>query len=407
MDFGVAYTQEQQDFRGEVRAWLDENVPDNMRVPADIRNYTPEMHEFWKAKHKELGKKGWLYPTYPKEYGGGGLSADHRAVIEEEMAQARAMGPISSTFTMDVLTVWGTEEQKEKFLRPLLQGDITDHMRMTEPHSGADLADYRGRAVRDGDDWILTGENVFISAHGDEDLLPGPMLTDPNAPRHRNLGYFIVPNPSPGLEVRKMNLLVGDRQKNVIMDGVRVPGDHLVGGDHQGWQVHGTHLEAEHGGGGRAFPRDQLVDQLVRWVHETKRYGDSLGDDPIVQQATMDAYLEAHVDGVLGMRAYWRYQSGLGNTYEGNVHNVHGRVSGLRNAVRAREIMGMYAYLDTYDPLAPNDGAQEVAQRAAAGQRHAGGSTNIAKVILARRMGISRTKEQAAPTPATMRSGSS
>ena len=76
------------------------------------------------------------------------------------------------------------------------------------------------------------------------------MLTDPDAPRHRNLGFFMIPNPSPGLEVRAMDLLSGDRQKVVFMDNVRVPGDHLIGGDHEGWQVMGTHLEAEHGGHG-------------------------------------------------------------------------------------------------------------------------------------------------------------
>ena len=398
MDFGVVYTQEQERFRTEVRTWLEENVPEEMKVPYDEKNYTPVMHEFWKEKQNELGKKGWLFSTYKKEDGGGGLSPDHRSVIEEEFREYRAMRPITSTYTVDVLSVWANDDQKDKFLRPLLQGEKFEHMRMTEPHSGADLADYRGKAVRDGDDWILNGENVFISAHGDEDFLPGPMHTDENAPRHRNLGYFVVPNPSPGLDVKEMDLLPGNRQKHVTMTNVRIPGDHLIGGETQGWQVHGTHLEAEHGGGGSSLGRDELVDNLTSYVQD-KNTKDSESVDPVKQNTAVDAYLESHVDSMLGKRAFWRYQAGLGNTYEGNVHNVHNRVGGLRNSVRVRDVMGPYALLDSEDKRAPHGGMEEVDQRSSAGQRHAGGSTNIAKVILARRIGISRTKERPAPTP--------
>jgi hypothetical protein len=95
------------------------------------------------------------------------------------------------------------------------------------------------------------------------------------------------------------------------------------------------------------------------------------------------------------------YQARMDINYEGNVSNVHGRESGLRNAGRVREIMGLYAFLDTKEPGTPHGGRQEVGQRSAAGQRHAGGSTNIAKVVLSRRIGISRTQERAAPTPST------
>ena len=89
MDFGVVYTQEQERFRTEVRGWLEENVPEEMKVPYDEKNYTPEMHEFWKEKQNELGKKGWLFSTYKKEDGGGGLSPDHRSVIEEEFRELK------------------------------------------------------------------------------------------------------------------------------------------------------------------------------------------------------------------------------------------------------------------------------------------------------------------------------
>jgi hypothetical protein len=107
------------------------------------------------------------------------------------------------------------------------------------------------------------------------------------------------------------------------------------------------------------------------------------------------------VDTLLNKRTYWMYQNRLEMSYQGNVANVHNREHDLRITSRVRDVMGMYALLDRNEPSVPNGGAQEVNQRDKAGQRHAGGSTNIAKVILARRIGISRTQERAAPTPST------
>ncbi len=402
MNFGIAYTKEQEAFRKEVRAWFEKNVPADKRMPIDQeKDYTPELHEWHKKFQKVLGKQGWLFPTYPKEYGGGGLSADQAAILEEEMERMRIPGRIASTYTPNVFLVWATEEQKQKFLVPLLKGEKTEHMRMTEPQSGADLANIKNRAVKDGDDWLLSGQNVFISAHGDEDYLPGPFMTDPDAPRHRNLGYFVVPNPSQGLLIKEMDLLVGRRQKQVYLDNVRVSADYLIGGDHQGWQVHSTHLEAEHGGGGRAFPHDEVVEKLLEWVKTTRADGHTVGSDPVRAQVAVDAKLDAHVDTLMAKRTFWMYQNRMPIQYEGNVHNVHNRLYDLRNAIRVRDVMGLTSLLNVREPLAPAGGLFEVDQRSAAGQRHAAGSTNIAKVILARRIGISRTKERAAPTPST------
>ena len=410
MDFVLPYSEEQEQFRQEVRAWLQENIPQEMKRPTDPDTFTEEQYWFWREKHKEMAKKGWLWPTYPKEYGGGGLTGDHETIIEEEFARAGAYRSFSRKLVNDTLLVWGTEEQKQKFLVPLLNGEKTCWQKLTEPQSGVDLANVQSRAVRDGDDWILNGHNVFVGDTYGPEFLFGPMMTDPDAPRHRNLGYFAIPVPSPGLTIRPMTLITGSgsgKKNAIFLENVRVPGDHLFGSDQQGWQVMATHLEFEHGGGGRAFPREEQVDNLMDYVKETKRDGSSLVNEPVVQQAAMQAYIESHVNSLLARRTYWMYQNRQQIQSEGNASNVYGRLSGLRNAMRVREIMGMYAFLGTQEPGAPYGGAQEVTQRSAAGQRHGAGSTNIAKVILARRIGISRTQERAAPTPSTAASGAS
>ncbi len=409
MEFGLAYTEEQIAFRQEVQDWIAENVPDNMKSPIDNRDASEEQWAFWHAMHQEMARKGWLFPTYPKQYGGGGLSGDHETILAEEFSKNRI--PWSgSSLLFATLLVWGTEEQKQKFLTPLLKGEKIAWQKLTEPKGGADLANYQSRAVRDGDDWLLTGSNVFISGTprpgwepAGPDYIYGPMLTDPDAPRHRNLGYFIIPVPSEGLAVQEMNLLPGFDQHAIFMDNVRVGSDHLIGGETQGWQVMGAHLEQEHGGRGKATasPRDAFASQMVDYARETVVGDTNLGSDPVLQQLAMEATVDSYRDELLGKRTYWMYQSRMELSYEGNLGDVHNREHQLRNTIRVRDVMGMYALLDRNDSRAPQGGAQEVSQRDKAGQRHAGGSTNIAKVILARKIGISRTQMRSAPTPAT------
>ena len=356
-----------------------------------------------------MAGKGWLYPTYPKEYGGGGLTPDHETILQEEFQRYRVSSASTGADVFAPLLVWATEEQKQKFLVPLLKAEKTSWQKFTEPQSGADLASYQGRAVREGDDWILTGQNVFISGWPrprwnvrGPDYLWGPMLTDPDAPRHRNLGFFMIPVPSPGLTIQEQNLVNGWLQHFIFMDGVRVSADHLIGGDHQGWQVTNTLLEQEHGGRGQAFPRDEVADNMVSYVREANSQGAIEGQDSVVQQIAMQASLEAQVDTLLQKRTYWMYQQRMPITWEGIVANVYKREHIWRNSHRVREIMGLYAQLGTKDHRAPFGGQPDAFQRNLAfGEDHAGGSLNIAKVIAARRVGISRTKERPAPTPAT------
>ena len=120
MDFELPYTEEQEKFRAEVKSWIADNVPDNMRDTIDPENFTEDMKQFWRGKHQDLAAKGWLYPTYPTEYGGGGLNGDHETILQEEFRHGRVPGNFTAPFVLPSLLEWGTEEQKQKFLLPLL-----------------------------------------------------------------------------------------------------------------------------------------------------------------------------------------------------------------------------------------------------------------------------------------------
>ncbi|MSQ22158.1 MAG: hypothetical protein EXR53_02455 [Dehalococcoidia bacterium] len=401
MDFEQKYTDDQERFRKDVQDWLKTNIPEELKEPVDRRaDFNEDLVKLWRAASKKLGAKGWLHPTSPKQYGGGGLSAAHDTIIHEEFNRHRIPRREDGLIIANLL-VWGTEQQKQKFLVPLLKGEKTSWQKSTEPHSGSDLASYESTAVQDGDDWVLNGSNVFISGRGIPDFLWGPMLTDKSAPRHRNLGFFIIPCPSDGLTITTMPLINGNEQHFIYLDNVRISGDHLIGGDHQGWQVANTGLELEHGGQGAAFPSDSVVETLVDYMRGQKRVGQTPAGDPVLQEETVQAYIEAHLHGLFLKRTYDMYQKRVVVGWEGGCGALYGRHYGLRNAGRVRDVMGMGAMLGPKDPLAPLEGLQEVEQRNSLQHMHGAGSLNIAKVTLARRIGISRTKERPAPTPAT------
>ena len=365
MDFEYHYTAEQERFRKEVQAWLETNIPQKMKAPTDPDDFTEEMYKFWRGKGKELGAKGWLYPMHPKEYGGGGLTPDQAAILHEEFNRVRARVAFTATFVFASLLVWATEEQKQKFLVPLLTGEKVAWQKFTEPKSGSDLASYQSTAVRDGDEWVLNGSNVFVSGMGGSgpDWLYGPMLTDPDAPRHRNLGYFMIPCPSPGVEIRRMNLLSGGDQSFVFLDNVRVSGDHLIGGDHQGWQVANSALEIEHGGEGSIFRSEGPVANVVRFVKERRSKSESSEGDIVLQQRAMEAYIEERMADVMNKRTSWTYHSKQQNGWEGPSTQFFSRESGFRIVGKIRDVMGMYALLGPKDPLAPYGGRMEIHQR--------------------------------------------
>jgi alkylation response protein AidB-like acyl-CoA dehydrogenase len=395
------YSAEQESFRAEVLAFLDEEVPAGRRAPIDPERLDDDTYAFFREVHKKMGERGWLYPTYPREYGGGGLTADHEMVVEEEMTRRNVPHHFSNGLVLPSILVWGTEAQKRKFLPPLLTGQQTCYQTFSEPHAGSDLAAVTSPAVRDGDDWIINGQKLFITGIREPDLMYGPFVTDPDGARHHNLGYFLIPYPTPGVTLERMTLLNGPGQLFIYFDNVRVGADALLGGPDEGWQVAATTLEQEHGGRGAAFSPDLDMQELLQYIRETKRHGRPLGRDPTVKLNAMDAYIESQVHRLLETRNYWMYVSKKEMTYHGAQSALHRKEFRVRNAALEAVIMGPAALLDVDDAAPVHGGSPEVRQRRNLAWTHPGGTPEIMRLIIARRLGISRTRERAAPTPAT------
>ncbi|MBI2887998.1 MAG: acyl-CoA dehydrogenase family protein [Chloroflexi bacterium] len=393
MDFELTYSQEQEEFRKEVRAWLDANIPREFedQVPVDQGDGTEAQFLWAREFERKLGAKGWFAPTAPKQYGGGGLSMGHAIVLAEELSkhQLPSTGNVAIRYLSHALLAWGTEEQKRSFLPPVLRGDWAIWQLFTEPEAGSDLASLKSRAVEDGDDYVINGNKIFVGEQFYADYLYTLAVTDPAAPRHQNMGAFLIPAQTPGITMYHMDLISGSGKRTVFFEDVRVPKDYLIGGKTQGWWVANTTLEVEHGGGGRVAPRNNVLDHTMAYAGATTRNGQRLLDDPLAQQALAQAHIGVQVGRLLGLRNFWMRHTGRRGTYEGSQSSLQGKRFSPELARTTLDLLGPWTLISNPD-LAPAKGELENHQRQSL-STHPGGTPEIHMVIMSRRMGLSRT----------------
>ena len=399
MDFEMRYTAEQEDFRKEVRSWLEQNarVPASLgALPLEQMDTTREQYEWSKEFHGKLGAKGWLFATMPTEYGGGGLTLEHDIVIKEELARWKIPDrPSPGDVAVAPLFVYGTEEQKQRFLKPILLGQTVTWQLWTEPESGVDLASIKTRAVKDGDDFIFTGTKNYISGIFEPDWLNILVVTDQDAPRHANLGQFYIPANLPGISWQYQDLIVKGGQHFIFLDNVRVSRDYLIGPETAGWRVTQSSLELEHGAEGMEDPDNIVPDLLKAW--REGQSGRSLARGDEANTHLVDAHIRSNVNRLIAQRNYWMFTNKVTQTFEGSQNMWNWRETKIRTAEDTLELLGPYA-LTTDDEWTMLKGRLELSQRGASMATHGGGSYEIDKVIIARRIGLSRTKEVAAPT---------
>ena len=403
MDFELEWTPEQDAFRAEAREWIERNVPDVPDHP-DPAKLTRAEYDLQREFGRKLGAKGWLYPTMPTEYGGGGLSMELAMILEEELDRYNMPLPpyydTGGKLGSMAILVWGSDEQKEHFLPRMLRGEVRTWQLLTEPESGSDLASVRTTATRDGDEYVVNGAKIFVgSSHGAQYSWT-IVVTDPNAERHANLGWLMIPMNLPGITVEPMDLLFvgGERgaasgiKNTVYFDNVRVPAFNLVGGENNGWKVAATHLEIEHGLLRSAVREDPLTERVFEYAR--KAYGTDRGVDPDVTERLVDFYIDSEVTRLLHFRNYaWRGQ-GRQLTYEGPQAYLYQKRSQLAKARAVLDIMGPQALVEAPSEWAVAEGHVEAHQRAAIVDQHPGGTAEIQRVIIARRLGIGRSSRE-------------
>ncbi len=227
-------------------------------------------------------------------------------------------------------------------------------------------------------------------------------LTDPEGKRHENLSWFIVPMDLPGITIVPMDLLTtggeggaGTGEKNTIFfDNVRIPATNLIGGLNNGWKVATTHLELEHGGGGQIRKND-LVDRIINYCKTSESLGEPLIKNQDIQDNIVDIFIESEITRLFNLRNYWLAHANKQRTYEGPQSSFYRKTSALRIAEKILDILGPYAITND-EKWGLYDGAIELQHRGAIVGLHPGGTTDIQRVIMSRRIGIGREiKEQA------------
>jgi alkylation response protein AidB-like acyl-CoA dehydrogenase len=408
MDFEVTYTEEQQRFRREVRTWLEAHVAPTMtRKPTSAEDGYRRYLEL-RALGRELGAKGWLYPRAPKQYGGGGLDVDHTIILEEEVDRFDLSLPpyydSGGKLGSATIQVWGTEEQKQAFLPPIYRGEVRTWQLLTEPGAGSDLAGVTCAAIRDGDEYVLRGQKIFVGSDNGADRIWMIACTDPNGRRHENLSWFMIDANLPGITVQPMELMgtggeggTDSVQKNtVFFDDVRVPAFALVGGENQGWRAASTHLELEHGAGGR-IGRNRLWERLLRYCQETKRDGVPLTQHPDVRDLLADIYIKGEVTRLFGLRNFWLTYARRPRSYEGPQLSYHRKMAGLWMTGAILEAVGPAALTSDATWGSP-EAFLEAQQRNGIVAVHPGGTADVQRVSMARRLGLGRTAREAAGT---------
>src|SRR5579884_4556803 len=229
--------------REEVRAWLAENWDPDLTLA-----------QWW----DRLAESGWAVPTWPEEWYGKGFTRDLAAAVSEEIAAAGAVGPPSGLGILlagPTIITHGTDEQKRRYLKPIINGQEAWCQLFSEPGAGSDLAGLQTKAERDGDEWLVTGQKVWTSGAHLSDIGEIVCRTDPEAPKHKGITAFVVDMKAPGVEVRPLRQITGGASFNeVFFTEVRIPDSHRLGDVNGGWTVALTTLMNERAaiGGGMA-----------------------------------------------------------------------------------------------------------------------------------------------------------
>src|SRR5215210_2140826 len=298
----LTYPPEAEAFRKEIRTWLEENLPEGwfdegFTLAGEDRK---RFNEEWPEK---LYKGGWICATWPKEYGGKGLSLMESVVLNEEFARAGA--PLRADFFGDTLVgptilQWGSEEQKQEFLPKILSGQISWCQGFSEPNAGSDLAGLKTRAELDGDEWRINGQKVWTTQAKTADYIFLLARTDPNVPKHAGISYLLVPMKQEGVEVRPIVQPDGSGEFNeVFFEDVRCPKDNVVGGLNNGWKVAMTTLGFERGTSATTSHRrfEKELDTIVEAARANGRIG-----DPAVRQRLARAWSTVQIMRINGLR---------------------------------------------------------------------------------------------------------
>ena len=325
-------------FREEVITFLNHELPpgwaDLSEGPAEDGAANEARWQFTRQFHHRLADRGWLTLGWPVEHGGGGAGPVRQALFNETMAHHRA-----PTYNQGVdrvgptLIMYGSDQQKEYFLPRIRNADIQWCQGFSEPGSGSDLASLQTRAQRDGDDYIINGQKIWTSGAQHADWIFMLARTEPDAPKHRGISFFLIDMKTPGITVRPLvNMANRHHFNEVFFEDVRVPSANMVGEVNRGWYVATTTLDFERSGISRVVSGVRLLNELTELASVPGPDGRRPDEDIRVRNKLADLQIEFTVGRWLAYRVAWMQSQGLVPNHEASMSKLYGTMINQRLA---------------------------------------------------------------------------
>lgn len=375
MDF--RFSPEEERFREEVRQFLDTEVTDDMVEEVERGTDIGIGPHTWELMRR-MGKKRWLAPAFPKEYGGMGATRWQQFVLSDEMTYHRAypLHLVGVGIVGPTLLQYGSEEQKQEYVPRIARGEIEFALGYSEPEAGSDLANLKVKAERKGDFYVVNGQKVFNTGCHFSQYVWLAARTDPSASKHKGISLLIVDIKTPGITVSPLWVMDGERTNEVFYDDVKVPIENLVGEENRGFYYILTALAHE-----RSFPVGNLRCTFEDFVDYIKEEG--LGTDPLVQQSIAQLAMELQALHLLAYRVAWLMEKNAAPHWEAPMVKVYMTEFMRRFSGTAMEIMGPYGQLQKGSKCVPLKGRIERLYRHAARRNISAGTSEIQRNTIA------------------------
>jgi alkylation response protein AidB-like acyl-CoA dehydrogenase len=349
MDFG--FTEEQRMLRDSVHKLLQKHAPpEYVRKHDRERTYPEELFQAW-------AEAGLLGLPFPEDYGGAGGSLMDMVIVAEEIARVSAdlvMAYTGGIFCgLNVLRK-ASEEQKRYWLPKFLAGEIKFSISMSEPDAGSDIGAMRTTAVKDGNEWVIDGTKIWASTAGAKDnVICLYVKTDTKAHYRQGLSLFLVDNDTPGLTLRKLDML-GRRATGtyeLTFDKVRVPPDRLVGGENKGWDcvMSGLQVERATSSAGNVGAAQGVIDLALQYAKDRKQFGRPIGANQAIAHMLADMQTEVEAARTLMWRAAWMVSSGQDALREITMAKLFTSETYVKVADQAMQILGGMGYSEEFD----------------------------------------------------------
>jgi len=353
-------TTEEQQFRDELRAWLEANSPQDW----DQWREKPieESFEYLRAWQRKLYEGGWAAVSWPKEYGGRGASLMQQAIFWEEMARVEAPPMVNSLglgLIGPTIIAYGTDAQKKRFVPKILSAEEIWCQGFSEPNAGSDLAALQTEARLDGDHYIVNGQKVWTSYGWVGNWCEVVVRTDAEVAKHKGLTVLLVDMKSKGFEVRPLRQMTGESEFNeLFFRDVRVPVENVLGKVNDGWNVAVSTLMHERGSYGARlhllFKRS--INRLIELSRTFQKNGRAAAQDPLTRQKLAQCYAEIEIMRWNQMRAFSRISATGIPGPEGSIQKIFWSELNQRVQQIAQEMMGPYGQLLAGDSHAVDKG---------------------------------------------------